>query len=38
MERIEGVRIDDISNITLQGLDRKRLAKIGVERLLQNGT
>ena len=30
MERIEGVRIDDISNITLQGLDRKRLAKVGV--------
>jgi ubiquinone biosynthesis protein len=30
MERIEGVRIDDISNITLQGLDRKRLAEVGV--------
>jgi ubiquinone biosynthesis protein len=30
MERIEGVRIDDISNIILQGLDRKHLAKVGV--------
>ena len=30
MERIEGVRIDDITNITLQGLDRKHLAKVGV--------
>jgi len=30
MERIEGVRIDDISNIILQGLDRKQLAKVGV--------
>ena len=30
MERIEGVRIDDIDNITRQGLDRKHLAKVGV--------
>lgn len=30
MERIDGVRIDDISNISLQGLDRKHLAKVGV--------
>jgi len=30
MERIEGVRIDDIGNISLQGLDRKHLAKVGV--------
>ena len=31
MERIEGVRIDDIEEITRQGLDRKHLAKIGVD-------
>jgi ubiquinone biosynthesis protein len=31
MERIEGVRIDNIEEITRQGLDRKRLAKIGVD-------
>ena len=31
MERIEGVRIDDIKEITRQGLDRKHLAKIGVD-------
>ncbi|MBI4684828.1 MAG: AarF/ABC1/UbiB kinase family protein [Nitrospirae bacterium] len=30
MERIEGVRIDDIAAIEAQGLDRKNLAKIGV--------
>jgi ubiquinone biosynthesis protein len=30
MEKIEGVRIDDISKISLQGLDRKHLAKVGV--------
>ncbi|MFZ2197406.1 MAG: AarF/ABC1/UbiB kinase family protein, partial [Thermodesulfovibrionales bacterium] len=31
MERIEGVRIDNIEEITRQGLDRKHLAKIGVD-------
>ena len=31
MERIEGVRIDDIEEITRQGLNRKRLAKVGVD-------
>ncbi|MDP2168438.1 MAG: AarF/UbiB family protein [Thermodesulfovibrionales bacterium] len=30
MERIEGVRIDDIAGIEARGLDRKRLAKIGI--------
>lgn len=30
MERIEGVRIDDIKGIKDMGLDRKRLARIGV--------
>jgi len=31
MERINGVRIDDIDSITRQGLDKKRLARIGVD-------
>jgi ubiquinone biosynthesis protein len=31
MERIDGVRIDDISTIESLGLDRKRLARLGVE-------
>lgn len=31
MERINGVRIDDIEEITRLGLDRSRLAKIGVD-------
>jgi ubiquinone biosynthesis protein len=31
MERIDGVRIDDIAEITRLGLDRARLAKIGVD-------
>jgi ubiquinone biosynthesis protein len=31
MERLEGVRIDDISGIDAIGLDRGRLAKIGVD-------
>jgi len=31
LERIEGVRIDDIEGITRLGLDRKRLAQIGVD-------
>ncbi|MFZ5998153.1 MAG: ABC1 kinase family protein [Nitrospirota bacterium] len=31
MERIEGVRIDDIAAISRMDLDRKRLAKIGVD-------
>lgn len=30
MERIEGVRIDDIKGIEAMGLDRKRLARVGV--------
>lgn len=30
MERIEGVRIDDIAGIEALGLDRKRLAQVGV--------
>lgn len=30
MERIEGVRIDNISEITAMGLDRKRIAQTGV--------
>jgi ubiquinone biosynthesis protein len=41
MERIEGVRIDDISGIIRQGLDRKRLAKLGVnayfKQILEDG-
>jgi ubiquinone biosynthesis protein len=41
MERIEGVRIDDINEITLQGLDRKHLAKVGVDayfkQILEDG-
>ena len=41
MEHIEGVRIDDIANITRQGLDRKRLAKVGVDayfkQILEDG-
>jgi ubiquinone biosynthesis protein len=41
MERIKGVRIDDISEITRQGLDRKRLAKVGVDayfkQILEDG-
>ena len=31
MERIKGVRIDDIPGITALGLDRKRLAQLGVD-------
>ena len=31
MERIDGVRIDDIEGITKLGLDRKKLAKTGVD-------
>ncbi len=31
MERIEGVRIDDIESIEEAGFDRKRLAKLGVD-------
>ncbi len=31
MERIEGVRIDDLEGIARLGLDRKRLARIGVD-------
>ena len=31
MERIDGVRIDDINAIEAMGLDRKELAKIGVD-------
>lgn len=31
MERIEGVRIDDIQGITAMGLDRQRLARVGVD-------
>jgi ubiquinone biosynthesis protein len=31
MERIEGVRIDDIEGITRLGIDRKSLARIGVD-------
>jgi ubiquinone biosynthesis protein len=31
MERLEGLRIDDISGIDALGLDRARLAKIGVD-------
>ncbi len=31
MERIDGVRIDDIAGIEKMGLDRKELAKIGVD-------
>lgn len=41
MERIEGVRIDNIAEIDAMGLDRKRLAKIGVDAyfmmILENG-
>ena len=41
MEWIEGVRIDDISSIIRQGLDRKRLAKVGVDayfkQILEDG-
>jgi ubiquinone biosynthesis protein len=41
MERIEGVRIDDIEGITRLGLDRVRLAKIGVDayfkQILEDG-
>jgi ubiquinone biosynthesis protein len=41
MERIEGVRIDDINEITRQGLDRKHLAKVGVnayfKQILEDG-
>lgn len=41
MERIAGVRIDDISEITIQGLDRKHLAKVGVDayfkQILEDG-
>ncbi|MDA8084976.1 MAG: AarF/ABC1/UbiB kinase family protein [Nitrospiraceae bacterium] len=31
LERVPGVRIDDIAGITRMGLDRKRLARIGVD-------
>lgn len=31
LERIQGVRIDDIAGITSLGLDRRKLAKIGVD-------
>lgn len=31
MERIDGVRIDDIDGINRLGLDRKKLAKVGVD-------
>ncbi len=31
MERIDGVRLDDITEIDAMGLDRKELAKIGVD-------
>lgn len=31
MERIDGVRVDDISAIDAMGIDRKELAKIGVD-------
>jgi ubiquinone biosynthesis protein len=41
MERIVGVRIDDIVRITELGLDRRRLAKIGVDayfkQILEDG-
>lgn len=41
MERIEGVKIDDIEGITRQGLDKKRLARIGVnayfKQILEDG-
>ncbi len=41
MEMIEGVRIDDIQGITRLGLDRVRLAKIGVDayfkQILEDG-
>ena len=41
MERIEGVRIDNIIEISLQGLDRKRLAEAGVnayfKQILEDG-
>jgi ubiquinone biosynthesis protein len=35
MERIDGVRIDDIKGIEAMGLDRKELAKIGVDAYLK---
>jgi ubiquinone biosynthesis protein len=41
MERIDGVRIDDIEGITRLGLDRTRLARIGMEayfkQILEDG-
>lgn len=41
MELIEGVRIDDINAIDAMNLDRKRLAKIGIDayfkQILENG-
>ena len=41
MERIEGVRIDNINEIIRQGLDRKLLAKVGVnayfKQILEDG-
>ncbi|MDI6801780.1 MAG: AarF/ABC1/UbiB kinase family protein [Thermodesulfovibrionales bacterium] len=41
MERIEGVRIDDINAIDKMGFDRKRLARIGVDayfkQILEDG-
>ncbi|MEW6109792.1 MAG: AarF/ABC1/UbiB kinase family protein [Nitrospirota bacterium] len=41
MERIDGVRIDDIEGITRLGLDRKKLARIGVDayfkQILEDG-
>jgi ubiquinone biosynthesis protein len=35
MERIDGVRIDDIDGIEAMGLDRKELARIGVDAYLK---
>ncbi|HXX56688.1 MAG TPA: AarF/UbiB family protein [Thermodesulfovibrionales bacterium] len=31
MERVDGVRVDDIARIEEMGLDRKRIAKIGID-------
>ncbi len=36
MERIRGVRIDDIEGITAMGLDRKRIAQTGVDAYLKS--
>jgi ubiquinone biosynthesis protein len=35
MERIDGVRIDDVEGIEAMGLDRKELARIGVDAYLK---